>query len=213
MTPPILNVYAWISATRTLGPYLRAALWVQGCPLSCSGCMTPAALPHEGGQQVDIADLTKMLCALPDIEGITISGGEPFAQAQALTTLLTSVHHQRDLGVIVYSGYTLAALRHQALQQPAIDTLLVLTDLLIDGPYLASQNDGLSLRGSANQQIHVLTPRYREVVESYYAKPQRPVEMHMLENEVMLVGVPGNETLKKWQTRIVPLLHKKRSEQ
>ncbi|MCP4701278.1 MAG: radical SAM protein [Gammaproteobacteria bacterium] len=192
-------LHAWIPATRTLGPYLRAALWVQGCPLRCPGCMTPAAQPEEGGEQAGIQQLAAALCALPDIEGVTISGGEPFAQAEALAALLNTVQQEKDLGIIIYSGYTLEKLRALAEKSSAISALLELTDVLIDGPYVAERNDGLSLRGSSNQRVHALTPRYRDLIAKCYGTPERPVEMHVLQSDVMLAGVPGEETLTRWR--------------
>ncbi len=206
MNSQVLNLHAWIPRTRALGPGLRAALWTQGCPLRCPDCMTPAALPAEGGTRVAVRRVVDELIALDDIEGITLSGGEPFAQAGALAALITGTRQQRDLGVIIYSGYTLSKLTHLAKKQLAIANLLNLTDLLIDGPYLAAQNDGLSLRGSANQRIHPLTPRYRELIAEHYGAPTRPVEVHVLENEVMMVGVPGRKALIHWQQRLRPLL-------
>ncbi|NCA71503.1 MAG: 4Fe-4S cluster-binding domain-containing protein, partial [Sphingobacteriia bacterium] len=47
--PAVLRLYSRIPRTRSLGPGLRFALWVQGCPLRCPGCMTPDALPFDGG--------------------------------------------------------------------------------------------------------------------------------------------------------------------
>jgi anaerobic ribonucleoside-triphosphate reductase activating protein len=76
-------------------------------------------------------------------------------------------------------------------------------DILIDGPYIKSLNDGLSLRGSSNQKIHLLSNRYSDVVDEYYNIDQRNVELHMLNNEIFLAGIPGKEMLMKWQDRFV----------
>lgn len=192
-----INIHSYISQTRTLGPFLRFALWVQGCPLRCRACMTPAALPDSGGQLITISNLAKQIINTPDIEGLTLTGGEPFAQAAALVKLIQQIRQSKDLGIIVYSGYTLKKLQ----QQPELATLLQYIDLLIDGPYVASLNDGGSLRGSSNQQIHPITERYTTIINDYYGQPKRPVEIHLTKEDVMLVGVPGMETLKQWQTK------------
>lgn len=190
-----LQVYHIVPHTRVLGPFLRFALWVQGCPLRCPGCMTPGSLPFEGGMEVAVDALAAHILATPGIEGLTLSGGEPFAQAGALAALLALVRAERDLGVIIYSGYILAKLR----RMQSATALLAQTDLLIDGQYQAKRNDGLSLRGSANQKIHALSQRYRDAIPLYYGQSRREVEAHLGHDSVMLVGIPGVETLRQWQ--------------
>jgi anaerobic ribonucleoside-triphosphate reductase activating protein len=49
-----LTLYARLPRTRALGPCTRFALWVQGCPFHCPGCMTPDARPFAGGETVAI---------------------------------------------------------------------------------------------------------------------------------------------------------------
>jgi len=159
--------------------------------------MTPAALPDSGGQLIAISKLAEQILNTPDIEGLTITGGEPFAQAAALVKLIEQIRLTKDLGVIVYSGYTLKKLQYT----PEVAELMQLIDLLIDSPYVAALNDGASLRGSSNQQVHLLTERYAAIINDYYGQPKRPVEIHLTKDDVMLVGVPGVETLKQWQTQ------------
>ena len=192
----MLQVYSRISTTQALGPGKRYALWVQGCPFRCKGCLAPDSLPFSGGESIPILQLAAEVLAVPGLEGITLSGGEPFAQAAALTQLVEWLK-SAGLGVIVYSGYTLAALRKQEQTDPAIHAFFAQIDLLIDGAYVASKDDGKSLRGSANQQLHFLSDRYQTIAPEYYGLAQRQVEFHMQDDGLMLVGVPGKQTLKK----------------
>ena|GEM_PF-3599356 len=67
-----------------LGPFLRFALWVQGCPRRCPGCMTPDARPFHGGTAVEASALAERICMDPDTEGITVSGGEPVERERSL---------------------------------------------------------------------------------------------------------------------------------
>lgn len=196
-----INIHNYIYQTSALGPFLRFALWVQGCPLRCPGCMTPAALPDSGGILMAISKLAEQILNTPNIEGLTITGGEPFAQAAPLVKLIEQIRQTKDLGIIVYSGYTLKKLQHLAALQQEVAALLQLIDLLIDSPYVAALNDGGSLRGSSNQQVHILTEHYATVINDYYGLPKRPVEIHLSKDDIMLVGVPGEETLKKWQNQ------------
>ena len=188
-----IRLYASLPQTRALGPYTRFAVWVQGCPRSCSGCMTPAAQSEEGGSLIAIDNLSQQITATPNIEGLTVSGGEPFSQAEALRSLLENIKSRRDLGVIVYTGYYLTELRQLAADKNEIAELLNMIDLLIDGPYIKTLNDGLSLRGSANQGLHLLTERYANVLEKHYCQPRRAVELHLQDREMLLAGIPGRE--------------------
>lgn len=194
----MLRVYARLAHTQVLGPGRRYALWVQGCPFRCPNCMTPAALPSEGGELISVADLAVDILAVSEIVGITISGGEPFAQASNLAYLIELIRQHRDLGVIVYSGYQLHQLQRQARHHTDIARFLAQIDLLVDGLYVAELNDGLSLRGSANQRAWALTPRYQAEL-SQYGQAQRAVEVHLLQDAALLAGIPSPALLQHWQ--------------
>lgn len=200
-----LKIYMLVPRTRALGPYTRFAIWVQGCPFRCLNCMTPGALSLEGGYAMEVHALAECILNSPAIEGITISGGEPFLQAAALSNLIEQVKKNRNLGVIVYSGFTLKQLLQMAAADgnSSIKIFLDKIDLLIDGLYVESLNDGRSLRGSSNQVVHQLTNRYAEVFQQYYGKPQRRVEIQIQRNEMQIVGIPGHDMLKKWQAKFL----------
>lgn len=184
-----LSVHMREPAVRTLGPGVRYALWVQGCPRRCPGCVAPEAQALDGGTALETGALAWEIL-LSGAEGLTISGGEPFLQAEALAELIRTVRRKRDLGVIVYTGYVYEEL----LADPAARALLEETDLLIDGPYVKELDDGKSLRGSSNQRVLTLTERYREEL-SLYGRPERPTEAFAHGAEVHYVGVSG-----EWKT-------------
>lgn len=144
-----------------LGPGVRAALWVQGCPLRCPGCVAPETLPFAGGEVLAVSRLAEEFVALKGIEGLTFSGGEPMAQAAALTELVDQVRARRDLSIVCYSGFPLEYLRGNG--TPAQHELIERLDILIDGPYLRRRHTDLRWRGSDNQRVHFLSPRYRHL--------------------------------------------------
>jgi len=72
----LLRIYAVLPHTSTLGPFLRFAVWVQGCNRECPWCMTPDARPCDQGTMTDTDSLAKQIIADSHIEGMTISGGE-----------------------------------------------------------------------------------------------------------------------------------------
>lgn len=143
-----------------LGPGARAVIWVQGCPFRCPGCIAPLELPFVGGKKVAVDDLARELATL-DVEGVTFSGGEPFAQALSLARLVMRLKELRpDFGFMSYSGYTIETLlqRGSAAQRALLQQL----DLLVDGLYVQSRHTDLKWRGSDNQRVLFLTPRYRD---------------------------------------------------
>ncbi|WP_433295590.1 4Fe-4S single cluster domain-containing protein [Actinoplanes sp. CA-030573] len=144
-------------ACEVLGPGNRFAVWVQGCPLSCTGCVSPQWISRRGGRAVAVAELARRI-ADEAVDGLTVSGGEPFAQAAAVRALIDLVRERRDLSAMSYTGFTLRHLRrHGTADQRA---LLGRLDILVDGPYLAHRHADLRWRGSDNQRIHRLTARH-----------------------------------------------------
>jgi anaerobic ribonucleoside-triphosphate reductase activating protein len=160
---PEVRVAARVRDTEAEGPGRRWALWVQGCPLRCPGCCNPELLPARARDGADslisVAALAAEALATPGIEGVSLLGGEPFAQAAPLAELAQRVR-AGGLSVMVYSGFTLAELR--ARHDAATDALLAATDLLVDGRYDREQPDTQRRWiGSRNQVLHFLSARYR----------------------------------------------------
>ena len=173
---------------RVLGPGDRYVIWVQGCEQRCDGCVAPDAQPLDGGREIAVQALAEEILAQERTDGLTISGGEPFLQAEALTALLETVRARRDLGVIVYTGYLLEALR--AGELPYSRELLKHIDLLIDGPYVRELNDNGALRGSSNQRVIALTDRYVGAVSSYGEPGKRETQVMVADGGFFLAGVP-----------------------
>ena len=95
-------------------------------------------------------DLVEIVRSNPLCRGVTFSGGEPFAQAEAFGKLAAAL---KDAGyeIASYSGYTFEELLAGT---PAQKKLLESLDVLIDGPFLQNQKSlELAFRGSRNQRI------------------------------------------------------------
>lgn len=133
------------------GPGLRIVLFFQGCEHRCPGCHNPHTWPLRGGEEYD---LEALLCDLPDtplVQGITLSGGDPFYQPEA-AALAAKEMKRRGKDVWAYTGFTWEELLREA--APARMELLRHCDVLVDGPFLQAQYEaGLLFRGSANQRI------------------------------------------------------------
>lgn len=178
------------NGTRSLGPGLRYAIWTQGCPFNCPQCITPEGRPIVAAKLIDTKQLADDIIANKNINGISISGGEPFLQAASVAALLKKVCISRpELNVIIFTGF----LKENLLSKDAI-TVMSMTDLLIDGQYIDKLNDGVGLRGSSNQRLHFLTDRLLPFQkELQFGK--RQVEINVNNNNIDAIGIPFKEEL------------------
>jgi anaerobic ribonucleoside-triphosphate reductase activating protein len=161
----ILNLAGFLPRSEVNGPGSRAVVWVQGCPIRCRGCFNEAYWPFSPANLVTVGELATRITALPDIDGVTFSGGEPFAQAGALALLGDRVK-EAGLTLVTYTGFTPGQLARG--RCPSWDHLLGITDLLIAGPYVGSLACRGMYRGSSNQQVIPLSGRIAPVPDSHY---------------------------------------------
>lgn len=140
------------------GPGVRAVIWVQGCSLGCKGCFNPETHLPEGGINVTVDELfNNILDCAPHIEGITVTGGEPLQQGEALLELLQRVRQYTDLSCLLFSGFT----RDEIQQMQRANELLSCIDILIAGRYhAATKYQEKCAKGMAGKTIHFLTDRY-----------------------------------------------------
>jgi anaerobic ribonucleoside-triphosphate reductase activating protein len=155
-----------------LGPGKRIGIWLQGCSIRCPACVSQDTWVADARREMEVTALLTWCqrVAEADLAGITLSGGEPFDQPQALAVLLKALHRwreqsRRDFDILCYSGYPLNTLRRKHA------TVLALLDAVIPEPYV----DGLPLaqvwRGSANQPLVPLSARGRAIYEPHLSTP------------------------------------------
>src|SRR4051812_25055681 len=193
-----LRVAQVVPCTEAEGPGRRFAVWLQGCPLRCPGCCNPQMLPFEGGRETSVAELAERVLDASDrdgVEGITILGGEPFAQSSGAAELARRVRAS-GLSVMVFSGFTIEEIREG--RDPASLDLLSLTDLLVDGPYLREQPEARRRWiGSANQRVHALSARYR-VDDPRWQRPNT-LEIRLEGPVVTVNGFPSPSAVGIWR--------------
>lgn len=194
-----INYGHYVANTDLLGPYQRGVLWVQKCCFSCPGCVAKS-MQGEGGFWIDSEQMAEFFLNQPEIEGITISGGEPFLQPEALTEMIHFIRRKKDLGVIVYSGLYMKELEKLAERNVHVHDFLKEIDLLIDGRYEIEKDENRKAVGSSNQQIHLLTERYAECVESYYTPEGRKSEIRIFGKQLQLIGVPDKAGVRFWKS-------------
>lgn len=133
------------------GTGIRMTVFTQGCPHHCPGCHNPQTHDFLGGYLEDTAVIAEKFSQNPLLCGITLSGGEPFFQAQPLTVLCREI---KAMGkdIWAYSGYTYEELLADV--TPYARELLSLVDVLVDGKFEQEQSDlNLYFRGSSNQRL------------------------------------------------------------
>lgn len=184
----LLNIAEICSVTNTLGPGQRFAIWVQGCCFSCQNCIAPDWIPNKTAIIMEPEKLTHLILSTPGTQGVTISGGEPMLQADALLELLILLKQKQALSVICFTGFTLAQL--YAKSDPSINGLLEQIDVLIDGQYIPALNDDRGWRGSSNQVVHFLTPRH-QAEASLFVDRNRDIEIHLQADGALIVGIPS----------------------
>lgn len=171
-----------------LGPGRRLGVWTQGCDLGCAGCVSQDTWSHEAGRLVSIDELLLALerAIGEDCTGVTISGGEPFAQPEALQMLVGRIRGRwPGIDVFCFSGYSRRWLeRHRAAALRGIDAVMA-------GPYVAERPTDLVWRGSANQELWLLTALGEERLGPYIAlERSRPDIQIAVDDQISMIGIP-----------------------
>ncbi|MCG9968061.1 radical SAM protein [Pelotomaculum terephthalicicum JT] len=148
-----LRVSGTVKESVVDGPGLRFVIFTQGCEKGCPGCHNPDTWDLTGGTLVETKDLLEQIKSAKLIKGVTFSGGEPFLQALPLAWIGREVK-MLGLDVITYTGYVWEELLALAdLNQP-VRELLLLSDYIVDGPFIIAERDlELPFRGSRNQRV------------------------------------------------------------
>ncbi|MDR3309982.1 MAG: anaerobic ribonucleoside-triphosphate reductase activating protein [Oscillospiraceae bacterium] len=135
------------------GPGFRYVVFAQGCPHRCEGCHNPETREPDGGTWRDVAGIIREMLSNPLTDGLTLSGGEPFAQARDCAELAEAARNA-GLNVWTYSGYTFEELLAKSASEPDALRLLAATDILVDGRFVLSERSlDLAFRGSRNQRV------------------------------------------------------------
>lgn len=187
MEQPMLRVrHTQLGVVDTLGPGTRSVVWVQGCTLHCPGCIVPEMWGEVGGELMDPVRLAHdLLGADPEVQ-LTVSGGEPTEQPEALALLLATAH-QLGRSTWVYTGRTLEELLEDP--SPAMLDMLAQIDVLVDGRYEYEDAKALPYRGSTNQRIIRLT----DAIPRKDAEGGQPGKVAITIDalgELLVIGVP-----------------------
>ena len=150
-------------STKTEGPFDRCCIWFQGCNLNCKGCCNKdlqELVPRHIVTLDKLVEIVKDAKKTFNIEGVTLSGGEPSLQ-QGLIEFNKAIR-ELGLGIIMFSGKNV-----NCLDKVLVDSV----DLLIDGPFIENQIDeSRLLLGSKNKKLIFVTDRYKDEERYFYNK-------------------------------------------
>lgn len=154
-----------IDQTLVNGPGKRSTVWVQGCTVGCPSCVNLETWDPKGGAEYSIEKIFLQLkenVKCHQLDGLSVSGGEPLEQLSELHTLLRMVKENLpELDILVYSGRLITDVKNY--------DILNYIDIFVDGPYIEAQrNLDLLWRGSDNQKVYLLNEKIRTKMRDYY---------------------------------------------
>jgi anaerobic ribonucleoside-triphosphate reductase activating protein len=175
-----------------LGPGRRIGLWLQGCSIRCAGCVSQDTWTQDATRRMNVSHLLAWCreMATDGLDGITISGGEPFDQADGLHTLLDGLNAWRaqtqiDFDILCYSGYPFRQL------QKIYPTVLAKLDAVVPEPFNQHAMPGLKWRGSSNQTLIALSSRGVRVYSPWInAETLSEMQIAVNDGKVWLIGIP-----------------------
>lgn len=124
------------------GPGVRTLVFFQGCDIHCPGCQNPSSWDITKGTEYSVKNLAKIIKDGTFNRKITLTGGEPLMQKEALVELLKEL---KSLDVIVYTG-------HQKEDVP--NEVWKLTSYVKCGPFIERLKTTIKpYVGSSNQEL------------------------------------------------------------
>lgn len=201
MNNPYLYINSISYPVTNLGPGKRIALWVEGCSLKCKNCMAVSIQERRESSKRSVEEVFSVIKGASEgLDGITISGGEPFEQAESLYELVRVIRKEMHLDIMIYSGYTIEELKERG---EIANNLLGHIDILIDGRFEEENTNRKLWRGSDNQRFHILSERAKRYIQcaeaEYYGK--RELHFEINDNSLKIIGIPERRFLEDLEKR------------
>ncbi|WP_432874608.1 4Fe-4S single cluster domain-containing protein [Kribbella sp. CA-245084] len=190
-----LRIARILAPVTVLGPGRRVALWVQGCEIGCAGCASVDTWDPAGGFALPADEVAERLAEQirdGELDGLTITGGEPTSQPHALAELVSQVRERLDptpVEVLVFTGRT-----YQAAARAA-PGLVAQADCIVAGPFRRDLPAAGRLLASSNQTVTYRSPAVRAYYEAWQAAEGAQLEVAVDQGSVFLVGLPARGDL------------------
>ena len=165
------------------GPGNRFVLWTQGCLKGCKNCFNPETWSTDLYKELSPTQIFELIKNF-EVEGVTISGGDPLEQEDDLLELLFLLKEIKlRKGIILFSGFS----RNEIRENPIREKCLSYIDVLIDGRYVEELKVESSLRGSSNQEFYFFSDKISREELSF----DQEIEISFLEEDIMMTGFPN----------------------
>lgn len=148
----MLQINYILPRSRANGPGVRFTVWVQGCSIHCFGCNNKAMWDPQAGRDISVDDLIQQIKITEDINGITITGGEPLDQFESIFDLCSKLFNK--IPIFLTTGYTFKDLRFKKYLK--ITSVL---DIICVGPFKLAEKGKFVWKGSGNQEVLALTEK------------------------------------------------------
>ena len=169
--------------SRVNGPGLRFVLWTQGCSKSCKNCFNPETWTTELFKEYSAKQIFELIKNF-EVDGITISGGDPLEQEEELLELLFLLKEIKlPKGIILFTGFS----RNEIRENPIREKCLEYIDVLIDGRYIDELKLDQSLRGSSNQEFYFFSNKISRDELLF----DQEIEISCLEGDIIVTGFPN----------------------
>lgn len=197
-----MNIARILYPVKTLGPGNRVGIWVCGCPRRCRGCANPELWERRPEFEITVDRLREVISGIAagrQIDGFTVSGGEPMAQPEDLGALVRYLGTVSE-DILVYSGFEYGELMKQ--DSEIIRSVLTSIAVLIDGRYVEKLNKDIILRGSENQNVIILNERFRAKYENYLEITRNQIQNFTTADGVVSVGIHNKDFKSKIRSKI-----------
>ena len=164
------------------GPGNRFVLWTQGCSKGCSECFNPETWSNNIFKELSPKQISELIKNF-EVDGVTISGGDPLEQEDELLELLFFLKEIKlPKGIILFTGFS----RNEIRENPIREKCLRYIDVLIDGRYEKNLKVDFSLRGSSNQEFYFFSNKIKEEELKF----DHEIEISSFDDNIIITGFP-----------------------
>lgn len=179
-----------------LGPGKRIGIWFCGCPHKCKGCSNPELWEFQEKYKTSleaILTLIETIAKEHQVDGFTITGGDPMYQADDLQKLVMHLC-KISSDILVYTGYEIEELPKEYLHNISV---------LIDGKYIEERNNNCILRGSDNQRIFILNTDVHKKYNEYLKNASNQIQNFTTSDGIVSVGIHRSNFIDELNGKII----------
>lgn len=176
----------------TLGPGKRMVIWTVGCKKRCKKCANPELRGFDQSKDISLDTLKRMIQNIDaeQIDGFTISGGEPLCQAEELYDLMQYMHTITH-DILLFTGYSMSEIEEN--KHNMVKKCVDMAAVLVAGEYIDSLNDNeTALIASTNQTLVFCDEQYKREYIKYIGEG-RKIQNIFYGSSMLSVGIHNNK--------------------